>query len=95
MSASHTSTTPVSEMNDWSDLASRDGDGLEVLLLWNRVDGRVKVAVTDVRLNESLDFDVAGADALAAFYHPFAYAPSQSFGSGEVGRGSINLQSQA
>ena len=43
----------------------------------------VKVAVADARLDEQFEFDVAGADALAAFYHPFAYAAGrrhQDFG---------------
>ena len=36
----------------------------------------------------------ANADALAAFYHPFAYAPSQSFGSVDAERESPNLRQQ-
>jgi hypothetical protein len=61
----------------WRELAGRESDGLEILLLWSKSAGRVKVAVTDAKLDEHFEFDVAGADALAAFYHPFAYAASR------------------
>ena len=66
----------------WSELAVRENDGLAVSLLWSRASGRVKVAVVDAHLDEQFEFHVAGADALAAFHHPFAYAtgPSASFG---------------
>ena len=60
--------------NDWTELAGRENEGLEVSLLWNKSANRVKVAVADARQNEQFEFDVAGADALAAFHHPFAYA---------------------
>jgi hypothetical protein len=61
----------------WIELAKRAADGLEVLLLWNRSSNRVKVAVSDERVCHYIDFDVARADALSAFYHPFAYATSR------------------
>jgi hypothetical protein len=58
----------------WSELAVRENDGLAVSLLWSRATGRVKVAVADARLDERFEFRVLGADALAAFHHPYAYA---------------------
>jgi hypothetical protein len=60
--------------NDWTELAERQNEGLEVSLLWSKKANRVKVAVADTRQNAQFEFDVAGADALAAFNHPFAYA---------------------
>lgn len=57
----------------WRELAGRENDGLGILLLWSKSAGRVKVAVTDAKRDEQFEY-VAGADALAAFYHPFAYA---------------------
>ena len=60
--------------NDWTELAGRENEGLEVSLLWSKTANRVKVAVADTRQNEQFEFDVPGADALAAFHHPFAYA---------------------
>ena len=62
--------------NDWTELSSRENEGLEVSLRWSKSTNRVKVAVADSRQNEQFEFDVAGADALAAFHHPFAYADS-------------------
>jgi hypothetical protein len=66
----------------WSELAVRENDGLAVSLLWSRATGRVKVAVVDAHLDEQFEFHVPGADALAAFHHPFEYAagPDASFG---------------
>lgn len=63
--------------NHWTELATRQSDGLRVSLLWSRQDDRVKVEVTDARLDRTFEIRVAGADALAAFHHPFAHAPSQ------------------
>jgi hypothetical protein len=59
----------------WIDLADRESDGLEVTLLWSRTTGRVKVAVSDSKLDVQFELDVARADALEAFHHPFTYAP--------------------
>jgi hypothetical protein len=64
----------ISGSSDWVELARRTSDDLEVVLLWSRSSNRVKVAVADERLCHHLDFDVARADALSAFYHPFAQA---------------------
>jgi hypothetical protein len=58
----------------WSELAVRENDGLAVSLLWSRATGDVKVAVADAQLDEQFEFHVPGAEALAAFHHPFAYA---------------------
>jgi hypothetical protein len=62
---------------DWIELAKRASDDLEVVLLWNRSSNRVKVAVNDERLCHHLDFEVARADALNAFHHPFAQAAAR------------------
>ena len=66
----------------WSELAYRENDGLAVSLLWSSTSGRVKVEVVDSHLDERFELHVPGADALAAFHHPFAYAtePGVSFG---------------
>jgi hypothetical protein len=61
----------------WVELATRATDGLEVALLWSRSSSRVKVVVSDERLCHHLDFEVARADALSAFYHPFANAAAR------------------
>ena len=86
-----TTDTAHVAIDDWRELASRDGDGLEISLLWSKAAGRVKVIVADSRLDESFELDIAGADALAAFHHPFAYATGRgaSFGDTASRRGSL------
>ena len=85
-------TTPSS---DWQELASRNNDGLAVSLLWNKTAGRVKVSVADSSCDEEFEFDVAGADALAAFHHPFAFAAGRGVRFGDALRESTDLQLQS
>lgn len=80
---------------DWRELASRDNDGLEVSLLWSKSADRIKVIVADSRLEDEFQLDVAGADALAAFYHPFAFAAGQGLCFGDATDDSLDLQLQA
>ena len=72
-------------LHTWSELAVRENDGLAVSLLWSRGTGRVKVAVVDAQLDEQFEFHVPGADALAAFHHPFAYATGLGASFGDTG----------
>ena len=96
MSATHCTTDTASVIvDDWQELASRDGDGLEISLLWSKAADRVKVTVADSRLDESFELDIAGAEALAAFHHPFAYAAGRGLGFGDVLRESHDLQTQS
>jgi hypothetical protein len=85
----------IDGMNDWKELAGRENEGLEVSLLWSKSTDRVKVAVADARLDQQFQFDVAGADALEAFYHPFAYAAGRGSCFGEAARDSLDLQPQS
>ena len=78
----------------WKELAARENEGLEISLLWSKSAGRVKVAVADARLDERFEFDIAGADALAAFYHPFAFAARRGVCFGDGLRMSNDLQPQ-
>ena len=66
------SATAISTGN-WVELADRAGDGLEVRLYWTSTTGRVKVTVTHVATDRVAQLDVAPADAMEAFHHPFAY----------------------
>ncbi len=68
--------TTLTSVTTWVELAKRDADDLEVLLLWDRSTNRVKVAVNDGLVCHHLDFEVARTDALDAFHHPFVYATS-------------------
>ena len=95
MSAHTTTTDAASAGDDWLELAQREGDGIEVRLLWSKSEDRVKVTVSDSRFDEEFVLDVAGADALAAFNHPFAYLPSQGFGPVADEREPIDLRQQA
>jgi hypothetical protein len=96
MSASQLTTDPAfAAIDDWQELASRDGDGLEISLLWSKAADRVKVTVADSRLEESFELDIVGADALAAFYHPFAYAAGRGFAFGDPLSESFDLQTQS
>jgi hypothetical protein len=80
--------------SDWKELAGRENEGLEISLLWSKRTNAVKVAVSDVRLDERFEFDVAGADALAAFHHPFAFAAGRGICFGDELRLSTDLQPQ-
>ena len=89
-----TRTAPVA-IDDWRELAGREGDGLEISLLWSEAADRVKVTVADSRLDESFELDIAGAEALAAFHHPFAYAADRGLGFGDALRESHALQTKS
>ena len=61
-----------------TELAHRAGDGIEVLILWQRDDGTLTVVVDDVRNGGSFELVTTdGTEALDAFYHPFAYAAAR------------------
>ena len=96
MSAAELTTRTASvAIDDWRELASREGDGLEISLLWSKAADRVKVTVADSRLDESFELDIAGAEALAAFHHPFAYAAGRGLGFGDALRETRSLQTQS
>jgi hypothetical protein len=59
------------------ELASRTSDGIEVTLYWTKATNRITVAVRDSHIDETLEFDVAGGDALDAFNHPYAHAATR------------------
>jgi hypothetical protein len=64
-------TTPKSTVRE---LHSRTSDRIEARLLWSSSNGSVSVSVDDTYYGESFQFDVAPAQALDVFRHPFAYA---------------------
>ena len=70
MSASTTYRRPRRE------LAHRAVDGIEVTLLWNRVDDTVAVEVIDHAAERVFEVLVPRESALDAFHHPYAYAAS-------------------
>jgi hypothetical protein len=80
---------------DWRELASRENDGLEVSLIWSKSAGRVMVSVSDSKRDEQFELEVAGAEALAAFHHPFAFAAGRGLCFGDGQRESTDLQLQS
>ena len=56
------------------ELASRESDGVYVLLLWHPHDDAVTVSVEDTHGGDCFELAVERDRALDAFYHPFAYA---------------------
>ena len=79
----------IAAINDWKELASRERDGLVVSLFWSRTADQVTLAVADQNLDEEFHINVAGAHALDAFYHPFAYAAGRGLGFGSALRESL------
>jgi hypothetical protein len=64
-------TTGDTEMRE---LDHRSSDDIEVTLLWSARTNRVFVSVLERRTEALFRFEVAPADALRAFHHPYAYA---------------------
>jgi hypothetical protein len=56
-----------------TELAHRRSNGLEVSLLWSRRTGRLVVAVSDDRTEESFTVEAPSDCALDVYNHPFAY----------------------
>jgi len=56
------------------ELAQRISGNIEVRLLWDPERDRVELAVHDHATDVSFELEVAPADAVDAFYHPYAYA---------------------
>jgi hypothetical protein len=55
------------------DLASRRGDGLDVMLLWDKQSGRLWVDVLHMHTGRTFEVEAKPDNALDVFYHPFAY----------------------
>jgi len=56
------------------ELAYRENDGVAVALLWQQGTDRLTVSVADRRAGHEFELDVAAADALDVFHHPYAHA---------------------
>ena len=56
------------------ELAQRLSGTLEVLLLWHPETDRLELVVRDTANKPGFRIEVAPADAIDAFYHPYAYA---------------------
>ena len=94
MQTAHITTDALSAIDEWTELASRENDGLAVVLFWSKATDRVKVVVADTKLDDLFELDVPGADALEAFNHPFAYAAARGVCFGDAPSESMDLQLQ-
>ena len=56
------------------ELASRECDGVHVLLLWHPRDDSLTVSVEDSRAGQCFELSVDRRRGLDVFYHPYAYA---------------------
>jgi len=56
------------------ELAQRLSGADEVLLLWHPESDRVELSVRNLATGAGCEIEIAPADAIDAFYHPFAYA---------------------
>jgi hypothetical protein len=64
------------------ELDHRTNDGIDVRLLWDQLEDRVLVSVSDAKTGEAFTVDVAPDQRpYDVFHHPYAYAP-ESPGSG-------------
>jgi hypothetical protein len=65
----------MTSSHDIAELDSRTADGIEVRLLWHRLENRATVTAWDTRSGEFLEVEVGRHDrALDVFHHPYAYA---------------------
>jgi hypothetical protein len=55
------------------ELAQRQGDGMEITLLWSDQDGTLSVVVEDWRTGEIFEIPAHPENALEVFNHPYAY----------------------
>jgi hypothetical protein len=69
-------TTPDMGMRE---LDHRSSEDIEVTLLWSTRTNRVFVSVLERQTEALFHFEVAPAEALDAFHHPFAYAEHVQF----------------
>ena len=84
----------TTDTSQWKELATRANDGLTVSLFWSRATDAVKVTVADSRLDHDFELHVRGADALAAFYHPYAFAAAEGMAFEFAEREALDLQPQ-
>ena len=66
------SETPTND--SMRELAYREGDGLEVTLLWDERCDRLAVSVFNWKTGDCFVLPAPGDRALDVFYHPFSYA---------------------
>jgi hypothetical protein len=71
---SHRGFFDMTDTDKARELDYREGDGLEVTLVWYPGRDAIAVKVLDTRTGERFEIPVDKASARDAFSHPFAYA---------------------
>jgi hypothetical protein len=66
--------TPLPVQHQPRELAHREGDGLEVTLLWQPANDELTVCVCDQRRGAYFEIHPECSAALDVFYHPYSYA---------------------
>jgi hypothetical protein len=56
------------------ELAYRANDGVEVTLLWSRLDDRLIVQISDAKSGDFFELEAERDKALEVFHHPYAHA---------------------
>jgi hypothetical protein len=59
------------------ELARRQSGTDEIALLWHPEEDRVEVSVRDITTGATLHIEIAPANAMDAFTHPYAYVASR------------------
>ena len=59
--------------DEFRELDRRNGNGLDVALVWNSLTDRLYVVVVDAQYDDVFRIAVDAGDALDAFRHPYAY----------------------
>ena len=72
--AGNATQNAASRSATFRELAYRVNGGVEVTLLWNVLENRLAVTVSDPRSGETLVIDTEHSHALDVFYHPYAHA---------------------
>jgi hypothetical protein len=73
-----TMITAADNTSLFEELDYREGDGIEVSLLWSRLDDELSVLVVDTKSDEQFELRVQGHEAMDVFRHPFAYADARA-----------------
>jgi hypothetical protein len=67
----------ITPLDPICELASRENNGIEVTLLWNRRSDAVRVSVTDSYTGARFELQAEHDNAIDVFHHPYAYAASR------------------
>jgi hypothetical protein len=67
-------TVRTDTISRFKELDYRENDGIEVSLLWSKIDNSLTVRVVDTKTDEKFRLAVRADEAMEVFRHPFAYA---------------------